>query len=108
MSSYTTGIVQIGTFDEPITWNNGGGDTFRWTHNLGKYPLNVTLVSALAGNQGMPLLNTFTVTSTLNEIIVEKPSTGFAFEQEVICLVTFEIPTPTNAGQVPLSAIIQS
>jgi hypothetical protein len=108
MSDYKTGIVQIGTFDDPIDWDGGGGDTFVWTHNLGKYPLSVSLFSARAGNQGQPILRDFAVTSTLDSIQVEKPSSALPVDTAVICLITFEIATPQNAGQVPLSDIVQS
>jgi len=108
MSAYKTGIVQIGTFDAPIDWDGGAGDNFVWTHNLGKYPLSVSLFSARAGSQGTPILNTFAVTSTLNSIQVERPAAPLPIDTEVICLITFEVATPQNAGQIPLSDVVQS
>lgn len=99
----SSGIVQLGSIEEPIDFNGGGFDTAFWNHNSGKRAIGVQAYSAKVNSEGTPLIG-FTVTQTDNQISIENPLTN-TLHYLVIFVITFEIHSSDKSGQIAPSDV---
>lgn len=109
MANPLSGIVQVGTVDNPIT--GVAIDTLSWQHNYGRIPLNVVLSIKRSTDFFTTSGYTYDIGGDENVINLDsfarRAGANWATITDFSCiwLVTFELPTPGLSGEVPASAV---